>query len=683
MRTVDTMSTLFSRKSWQNLARDKSDTLLLIVSCLLVILPHSDHLPWWITALTCAILLWRAQVTFAGQRMPSRYVLLPVAGLCIFAVYASQRSLFGREAGVCMLVLLLALKMLEMHARRDLFVVTYLALFLILTNFLYSQSIATACMMALALVAIITTQLSFQYTGKVPPLKTRILHSARLLAMALPLTIILFFLFPRIQGPLWGMPGDATARSGLNDKMSPGSVSNLALSQELAFSVKFYDPPPPPAKRYWRGPVLGEFDGRTWVEVSWRDYPVLIAPPVSISARSTPVRYQVTQEASGRRWLYALETARSIPMIDDQPALITRDLQLVSRRSINKRIRFDIGSVTDAEIEAKADPRAIQRFLRLPPGFNPRSLALARELMEQESSAQGRINLILKRFRQQNFSYTLEPPLLGQHSVDEFLFVTRAGFCEHYASSFVFMMRAMQIPARVVTGYQGGEINPVDGIMQVRQSDAHAWAEVWLEGQGWIRVDPTAAVAPERVEQNLARALPASQGIVANLPGISGLLNNNPFLTSMRNQLQAINTAWNQWVLDYTPERQRSFLNSLGLDGDNWRSMVMLALLLGSITMAVILWPMIRQTRDPINVIYFALSRSMAKRGLARLPHEGPQAWSRRLELALPADAAALAAQFLQLYSRQLFARPEQQLLPKELLATLKSLLKRLNRTLS
>ncbi|MBI3230239.1 MAG: DUF3488 domain-containing transglutaminase family protein [Burkholderiales bacterium] len=624
---------LFSKSAWQNLARDKADTLLLLTACLLVILPHASHLPIWNTVAACGILLWRAYVTFSGKRMPSRWILLPIAVACMIAVRLSNNAIVAREPGVALLVLLLALKLLEMHAKRDLFVVTYLSFFLILSNFLYSQSMLTAVLMFAALLAILTAQMSFQYTGKVPPLKQRLRQSAQLLALAIPLTLVLFVLFPRIQGPLWGMPGDAAGRSGLSDSMAPGNVSNLALSEEVAFRVQFYDPPPPQSQLYWRGPVLGNYDGRTWSMISWGDLPVFRMPKISVTPLSAPIRYQVTMEASGQHSVFALELPRLFPVIDGESSLITRDMQILARHRISKRTRYEASSVTQFMAEVDVEPEILRRWLTLPRGLNPRALEFARQLMAREPDQGRQIDAVLQFFRQENFSYTLQPPLLGQNAVDDFLFNTRAGFCEHYASSFVYLMRAMQIPARVVTGYQGGEINPVDGVMTVRQSDAHAWAEVWLPNRGWRRIDPTSSVAPERVEQNLARALPRSNTLLSNLGGLDVFLGNDSFIGRVRNQFQAINNAWSQWVLDYTPEKQRNFFSSLGFEEVDWVSMMRVALGLGALVMAAIIFPLIRHQgkRDPLDALYSRFEAKMAKRGLARLAHEGPFSWGQRL----------------------------------------------------
>ncbi|MGH8809516.1 MAG: transglutaminaseTgpA domain-containing protein, partial [Noviherbaspirillum sp.] len=623
----------FARRTARPMSRDKADVLLLLASCALVLLPHLSHLPAWIFPSCAALLLWRGWITFRGNRMPPRWLLLPVAVLAMAGVYLTHRTFFGRDAGVAMLSLLLTLKLLEMHAKRDLFVVLFLSFFLILASFFYSQSIGTALLTIAAVIAILTTQLSFQYVGTVPPLSQRLRLGATILALAVPLTLVLFLLFPRIQGPLWGLPGDAhTGRTGLSDTMAPGNISNLAQSDEIAFRVKFADPAPPKSKLYWRGIVLGQYDGRTWSPSPSR---MNADRNITIHVRGAPIRYQVTLEPHGRQWLYALEVPRAEPQLPGNLASFSYDMQLLSSQAINDRVRYEAASHTDFELQPDETVPALQKWLTLPPGFNPRTLDYAASLRKQSGKDAEMINAVLRLFREQNFRYTLEPPRLGTHVVDEFLFDTRAGFCEHYSGAFVVLMRALGIPSRVVTGYQGGEINPADGFMTVRQSDAHAWAEVWLENRGWVRIDPTAAVAPERVEQNLASVIPRRL--------LGGLINLDASRSAwaaqwlkLRQNWEAATNGWNQWVLNYTPERQRDFVKSLGFEHVDWRTMTALMFALGIAVMAAVVLPLIlhQRKRDPLDAIYQLLCGKMAKRGLPRAIHEGPRAYGARLTAA-------------------------------------------------
>ncbi|MET0964720.1 MAG: DUF3488 and transglutaminase-like domain-containing protein [Noviherbaspirillum sp.] len=641
----------------RGLPRDKSDTLLLIGACALVMMPHAWHLPAWVTLAASALLLWRGWVTFRGNRMPARWLLLPVVALLMAGVYFSYRTFLGREAGVCMLVLLLALKLLEMRARRDLFVVIFLSFFVLLTNFFYSQTIATALLAAAGVVAILSAQMSFQFTGAHPPLRVRLGMALRLFALAVPLTLVLFVFFPRIQGPFWGMPGDANgSRTGLSDSMEPGKISELTLSPEIAFRVRFLDPVPPQAALYWRGPVLGDYDGRRWT-------PLGKALPASrkVEGRSRPVRYQVTQEASGRNSLFALDLPTATPRLEHHAVHIQPDFQMLSNQPVTERIRYELASSLDYRLQADESPVALRDWMQLPAGFNPRTHEFATRLRAQSGNDMDLVNAVLQMFREQRFSYTLRPPLLGRHGVDEFLFSTRAGFCEHYAGAFVVLMRILDIPARVVTGYQGGELNKVDGYLTVRQSDAHAWAEVWLAGRGWVRVDPTAAVAPDRVERNQAAALPQGAfGKLIFLDGPSG-----PWLAALqklRDNRDAVNNAWNQWVLDYTPARQRGFLQSLGIDDPDWATLAALALTLGAAVTALIALPLVRnrEKMDPADALYRKLCIELGRQGWPRAPHEGPLVFRTRLrEASLPPARQAAALNFLELYEAWRYGPPD------------------------
>jgi len=631
------------------MSRDKADTLLLLAACSLVLAPHIGHLPPWTPWMCGVLLLWRGWITFRGNRMPSHWVLVPIATLSMIGVFSTYQTFFGREAGVAMLVLLLSFKLLEMRSKRDLFSVVFVNFFLMLANFFYSQSIGTALMMIAAVIAILTTQLSFQYTGVVPSLKKRLGLGAMIFGLAVPLTLVLFILFPRIQGPLWGLPSDVNAgRTGLSDSMAPGNISNLAQSDDVAFRVKFLDPAPPKSRLYWRGVVLGNFDGRTWTQQQSYAKP---GRPISLRVRGKPIRHEVTLEPNNRHWLFALELPQAAPQIAGNPASFSTDLQLLAAQPINERVRYGAASYVDFDLQPNEPAVALRNWLRLPRAYNPRTLEFAARLRQQGDDKLQRINAALMFFRNGKFTYTLEPPLLGVHTVDDFLFSTRAGFCEHYASAFVVLMRALDIPARVVTGYQGGEINPVDGYMTVRQSDAHAWAEVWLENRGWIRVDPTAAVAPERIERNLVTVIP--RRLFGGLVNLN--LGKNSWLSDIRLNWDAVTNGWNQWVLNYTPARQRSFIRSLGFDDADWRTLIGLLFSVSVLVMAAIAYLLImkRPKRDPVQAVYAKFCDEFARRGLRRAGHEGPRAYLARLtapDSPLAADKKIAAARFLHFY---------------------------------
>jgi transglutaminase-like putative cysteine protease len=656
-RAAPSIAQRLSPRLSSGLSRDKSDTLLLLAAALMVLAPHFEHLPLWIGAVVCATLLWRAFITWRGKRMPPLWLLLPVSVASMAGVYRSYHTLLGRDAGVAMLALLLAFKLLEMRARRDLFVVVFLSFFVLLTNFFYSQSMPTALFMVATLIVLLTAQQSFQYTGAVPPLAKRLRTSAKVFLLAAPLALLMFVGFPRIQGPLWGLPGDAhTGHTGISDSMAPGTLSSLAQSEETAFRVRFLDPVPAQNQLYWRSIVLGDYDGRTWTRVPRKRG--LERLDVAIAARGKAVRHEVTMEPTGKRWLALLElTGPDLRL----PGLRLRDsdeLEQFSADPVNQRVRYSASAWLDVSVQAGERPERMTRWLELPAGFNPRTLALARQLREATPAAdspaeraQHLAQAVLTRFHNESYSYTLQPPLLGRDAVDEFLFDSKAGFCEHYAGAFVVLMRAAGVPARVVTGYQGGELNPLDGYLTVRQSDAHAWAEIWSPGVGWRRVDPTGAVAPERIVHNLARALPPPSTF--GLGPLMALQNDpNSWLAQLRFRYGAMNNAWNQWVLDYNPERQRSFLEELARFASalaNWRGALGAALVFALV--AALRWQRRARPGDPLERLYQAFCARQARHGYARRLEEGPRSYAERLR-GMPASQEKHAAieKFLTLY---------------------------------
>jgi transglutaminase-like putative cysteine protease len=655
------------------MSRDKADTLLLLGSTLLVLAPHSLHLPVWVSLLCVTTLAWRALITLGGRRMPSSALLLPLAGAAMLGVLQTYQTILGKDPGVAMLVMLVAFKMLEMHARRDLFVVVFLCFFLALTNFFYSQSIGMGVMIALGVLALVTTQLTFQYAGTVPPLRRRVRTAATIIGLAAPLALALFIVFPRIQGPLWGLPADAhSGRTGLSADMTPGNFSSLAQSETVVFRAHFTDATPDQAQLYWRAIVLGAFDGRSWTRARERGSRPQPAMPPGLVATGPALRYDVTLEPLGTRWLYVLDMPRGVPELASNTVGISPEFEVSAQAPVDLRLRYDAESSVAYTLQGGAELADAARWLQLPGGRNPRTLAAGAALAALGDPVQ-RANAVLQRFRSESFVYTLEPPLLGANPVDEFLFATRAGFCEHYASAFVVLMRAAGVPARVVTGYQGGETNPVDGFMTVRQSDAHAWAEVWLGPRGWVRVDPTAAVAPERVRRSLASAIPPRPPF--GIEGLGGLIDfsndRDGVLAQLRYHLSAVNNGWNQWVLNYTPERQRSVVDSLKEGISNWRSLAVVAVSL------LLLWGAhklrARRRLDPIDALYSALCKRLGQLGHARQSDEGPTAYAARLARANLEPARHIAiAQFLRCYSAYRYgpAAPA-----PDLLATMKSLL--------
>lgn len=602
----------------------------LLLSILMVIAPHAAHLPLWVSALSAALLLWRAYLARIDNALPNRWLLTAITLAGAAGILIEYRTLFGREAGVALLILLTALKFMELRGPRDAMVLIYLACFIVITNFLYSQSIPTALYMLATLPVIVTTWVHLH--GQNIALRPRLKIAGTLLLQAIPLALVLFVLFPRVQGPLWGLPQDAFASSGLADDMAPGSISRLSLSEEVAFRVVYHDAPPRRDQMYWRGPVLWDFDGRTWTPGRAANH---IEPEFADAA--LPIAYSVTLEPHNKRWLFALEMPERL----SAPARLTDDFRLLRRDRLKERLRYEARSHLAYRANPHEAETQLQRALRLPRGLNPRAQQLAGQWRTESDDDAAVVRAALDHFNREDFRYTLEPALLtGAHGIDEFLFETREGFCEHYAGSFVALMRAAHIPARVVTGYQGGEYNAIGGYYIVRQSDAHAWAEVWLSGQGWVRVDPTAAIAPARVERNLAAAVPDT----AALPFMARSA--PQWLRELRLNWDAVTNRWNQWVLGYDSELQFALLTRLGMEDLGWQKLALnMAFALGLVIAGFALYMLrhlIARRPDKVQAAWLKLCRRLAKAGLPRSPHEGAMDYAGRVAAARPDLAPAI-----------------------------------------
>jgi transglutaminase-like putative cysteine protease len=611
------------------------DLLWLIGSLVLVIAPHALRAPWWLTLLTLCLYGWRLYLTLQRAPLPSRWLVLAVAAVALLALWIEFRTLFGRQPGILLLVMFSGLKLLETRTHRDAAVAAFLAYFLVITNFLYTQSMLTAVLMALSLLATTATLVGFAAPQRDPRANLR--TAGVLLAQGVPAALVLFLLFPRVQGPLWGLPQDAYAgMTGLSETMSPGMLSNLAQSDSIAFRAEFEGPAPLHALRYWRGPVLWDFDGRTWsIGLELRG-----KPPLPTEGRAS-YRYAVVLEPHNRPWLFALETVASIP----ERARLTFDGQLLATTPVRTRLRYDLVSVISPEPPRTEVRGAITRALRLPTGSNPRAAALAAQWQSGATNDEEIVLRAVEFLRAGRYTYTLEPPLLGLHTVDEFLFDTRAGFCEHFASAFTFLMRAAGVPSRVVTGYQGGDLNPYDRIVTVRQWDAHAWSEVFINGRGWVRVDPTAAAMPRRVESGLARAVPENSAMPLMMQ------TRMEWLREVRNRWEAVTHKWNVWVLGYNPERQRDLMQWVGIRDADWRALTAaLFSILGVITLGLLVWSLRRLTRpDPVQKAWRAFCGKLARRGVERAPHEGPRDYTTRAARAVP-DARRMILRIGELY---------------------------------
>lgn len=609
----------------RRLQRQPSALLWLSATTALAALPHLLRVPIWIALFFVLLLFWRLSHPI---RESNTHILVSLIGKSALAiiilggVFASYGTLMGRDAGVALLILLSAMKLLEIRSERDYYITIYIGMLLILTNFLYTQTLPTAFYTVITLLVFLATLAGFNDRNHRLTVERRLRLAGGLLLQALPLVLILFLFFPRASGPLWGLPEDARGGvSGLDDEMTPGSLSRLSLSDEVAFRVEFDGAIPDRDKLYWRGPVLWYTDGFKWVPDRMRD------PAVRMDVSGDPVSYTVILEPTRKKWLFALEMPAGKP--DD--TFFTHDVQIRRRDEIQKRIRYEMDSHLDYRLVSDSKEN-LERALQLPRNYHDQAIELGQRWREEADSDDDVVQQALLFFREQEFHYTLTPPRLVNDPVDEFLFQTRRGFCEHYTAAFIVLMRAAGIPARAVMGYQGGRVNPMGDYLIVRQRDAHAWAEVWLgEDRGWVRADPTAAVSPARVDTGIDEALPES---VVDVPLV---LRNNSLAREVWRQLgntwDAINNRWNQWVLGYDRTRQSRFLDNIGLKNADYGDLILIltaAVVLFFIIMAFRLFRGSRRETDAAKYWYRKFQQRLARCGIRLSPYEGPRDYAAR-----------------------------------------------------
>ncbi|HET6552111.1 MAG TPA: DUF3488 and transglutaminase-like domain-containing protein [Dyella sp.] len=597
---------------------------LLCLTVAVVLGTHAAHLPLWLTAALAATLGTRWwQRRRHGGRAPA-LLKLPLVALLSGAVVFHYGSLFGREPGAALAVGLLVLKLLETETGRDARVGAAFACFALMTALLFDQGMVTTALVALGLLPALATLRALEPAHPAASLPREMLPALALLGASLPLALMAFVLVPRLSSPLWGAPGASAARTGLGEDMSPGDFTDLLTDDRPAMRVSFEGALPPPAQRYFRAFVMWNYDGRRWSR------PSAFGTAATIEHGTALVRYTISLEASGQRALPALD----VPLDAPDQATINADHEVSSSHPVNETLIYSLRSAPVYRLQADLDERDRRRGLRLPAGFNPRAQALASRWRAQFGGDDAAIvRAALNLFHDGGFNYTLAPAPLGRDAVDDFLFSTHEGFCEHYASAFTVLMRAAGIPARVVTGYQGGYWNELGHYLLVRQSDAHAWSEVWLPGQGWRRVDPTAAVRPERVSRGAAATMNAGAD-----------WSPNEWWLGMRNRWDVVNRWWNQGVIGFDALRQHGMLTPFGQSETDPGMLGLLLAVGGSLFAALgLAWAMWkRPAADPARAAMQRLERRLAAAGVARRPSEGPQHYFSRAARALPTHRVEL-----------------------------------------
>jgi transglutaminase-like putative cysteine protease len=625
----------------ENALAERAAGYWLLGAAVVALLPHVPRLPVWLSAVLALLFTWRFLMVQRAWPAPNRWWRWIFTALLVFLLYRQYGTLFGRDAGSALLAAMLALKFLELQRLRDYVLSVLLVYFLIALGFLYSQ----AMWLVVYLIAVFVLTTATLVRLAVPGARARfaLRLAGVLMLQALPLMLVMHLLFPRLQGALWGLPHDAHAGlTGISEEMYPGSIHELSLSEDIAFRAHFPGAVPPPAQRYWRTLVLWSTDGQRWTRG------LATHARLEYEAQGSPISYTLTPEPANKPWLPALDLPAQIP-----PGTRLRS-GLVLETAVPVRGRLSLEMSAHTRYRMLTLPESERRAgLQRPELISARVQALAAGWRQSARSDADVVRAALTHFRTEKFYYTLEPPALEDNPVDEFLFETRRGYCEHFAAAFVTLMRSTGIPARVVTGYQGGELNPSGNYLIVRQLDAHAWAEVWLPGQGWARVDPTAAIAPERIEYGTEgiRRLLERGAVLGGSPSeaLRDLLALGAF-EQVRQQLRlswdAANTAWQRWVLSYDQARQRELLAQLGFeDVHPLRLLGLLALLIALVMGLYLMLTRRRVPRpDPVQRAYFTFCHKLAQIGLVRAPQEGALTFAERGARQLPQLAVGIHA---------------------------------------
>ena len=602
-----------------------------------VILPHLTRVPLWVLAIYLGAALWRLQMHRERALMPPRWLRLLLGLAAGGAVIASYQTLIGLDPMVALLLVASALKLIESVRAKDGYVLVSLGFFIMTTQFLYNQELPVALYSVVGTLLLVVSLIALNQRPSGSISRREPLLALRMLGLAIPMMIVLFLLFPRIA-PLWSVPSKNTqATTGMSDVLRPGDVTRLGRSAEVAFRVQFEDQIPPQRELYWRGMVLNEFADGAWRTLGWSDHPATerkLDKPIAVGES---LKYRIIIEPTMQHWLYAMPYAQS----PTAGVFEAWDFRLAVRKPLESTFAYDVVTWPESPLQPELSPWRREAELALPSNLNP----LTREWVERQVNAVGNgpelIARVLSYFREQPFYYTLQPPKIDDDDfVDEFIFQSLRGFCEHYAYSFVVMMRMAGVPARIIGGYQGGELNTLNNTLIVRQFDAHAWVEVWLEDRGWVRVDPTAAVAPERVEQGLEEALRGQEGFLADSLLSAYRFRSVTMVNWLRLRYDAAAWQWQSFIVGFNSDEQIDLLESwFGEIKVSW----FVAVLLGSwvVVLAPLIWWMNRSRssseRLPVEQQFAELCRALARRGIERAVGESAISLLVRAESELPA----------------------------------------------
>ena len=608
----------------QNRPITKITMLWLLCSVSLTSLPHLFHLPITIIGIFIALFITASLIHLKKIKTPHKFIRYFLTILIVAYILFNYGTLIGQDAGVALLISMSAIKLLEIFSQRDVYISVLIGFFTLVTHFLYSFSFGIVLYVFFCAVILLSTLLELSKSSDSNQLHigTNAKFSSIVFMQSIPIMLVLFFFFPRIDSPLWSFKSNTqSGTTGLSEDMEMGMINSLSHSNAVAFRVEFLNNTPDNHLLYWRGPVLTHTDGRRWNKNANDHEPDIYIRRIPFSQTHDVISYKVTLEPSENAWYFALD----LPMTTPKNTLLTAGYQIISQKPINQPVRYQVTSSLNYRLK-QAYRNELVDALQLPENINSRTLELGQRFKENFSTPSDIISAALRYFVDNNFTYTLNPPLLTSNDpVDQFLFDTQRGFCEHFSAAFTILMRSAGVPARVVTGYQGGEYNPLGQHLTVRQRDAHAWSEVWIESLGWVRVDPTSVIAPNRIESG-------ANEILAQAESSSAFLFNNKFILNIQHSIDWMDNQWTQWVVNYDKKKQRSFMSDLGLHGWTQIILTMTAILASICSLFAIYIIYHHQSRlTPQMTLWHKFCGKLEAIGLPKLPHEGPRDYQQRV----------------------------------------------------
>jgi protein-glutamine gamma-glutamyltransferase len=607
--------------------------LLLLGTLGLATLPHFYNLPISVFSFFFALLTWRVVAVFRPYILPGKVLLFLLSLLGVIILYVEQRSIMGRDAGTSLFIIATSLKLLEIRKERELYLLTYLCFIVAGLIFLFEQSILTGLHIILVCLCLLATLVTLNSDNfRITPAFKK---AGIIILQSIPLSIVIFLCFPRIESPRWMILNQkGQAKSGLADTMEPGSISDLALSDELAFRVKFEGKPPPIELRYWRGPVLSFTDGVRWTPGGGQSMQTFTWPKFL----GRPYNYKVLMEAQEKNWVFPLDLPSRIP----NDLFMNDRFQVFSRNYSVRRAEYDMTSYL-RHTSGQISKFEFRRNTQLPGDISPQIIELSEKFKNKSNNAAQYAEQILNFFREEEFSYTLTPPLMENRPIDTFLFEARTGFCSHYAAAFVYLMRVAKIPARVVTGYQGGEFNKLGGFFEIRQANAHAWAEIWIKDRGWTRYDPTAAIAPERISQNINISQQISSGNLSFIEVDEELATSFEWLKNLPDLWSSLDYQWQSWVLNYSPNKQYGFLKRLGIS--NMQQSMYAILALSGLFTLILFYQTVRPRKSKLSKAikaYNSFCQILHSHRVTRASGETPECFSRRASAKFPNAADSI-----------------------------------------